>query len=272
VNIHPTAVIHPEAQLDPSVTVGPFAVIQGPAIIGEGCLIAAHAIIGGHVTMGARNSVGHGAIIGGDPQDFAFNPEVKSRVVIGDGNRIREYVTIHRGTKEGTDTVVGNDCFLMAGAHLAHNVVLGNNVVLANNVLVGGHVQIGDRVFVGGGCVFHQLIRIGSYAICQGLSGFSKDIPPFCMAAGRNSVAGLNVIGLRRSGLDLATRNEIKRAFILLYRSGRNRKQALEAAQQDQWGMAQMFWDFVASASKKGICGLLGARRETSLDPNEEEG
>lgn len=258
--IHPTAVIHPEAQLHPTVTVGPYAVIEGPAVIGEGCTIAAHAIIGGHVTMGPRNSIGYGAVVGGDPQDFAFNPSVNSRVVIGEGNKIREYVTIHRGTAEGTETVIGNECFLMVGAHLAHNVRLGNNVILANNVLLGGHVQIADRVFVGGACVFHQFIRVGSYVICQGNSGFSKDIPPFVLAAGRNQVAGLNVIGLRRSGFNAEQRAEIKRAFDLLYRSGRNTSQAVAAAAGQSWPVAGGFWDFVAAAKKKGICAWVGSR------------
>ena len=269
--IHPTAVIHPEAQLHPTVSVGPFAVIEGPAVIGEGCTIAAHAIIGGHVTMGARNSIGYGAIVGGDPQDFAFDPSVVSRVVIGDGNRIREYATIHRGTAPGSETVVGNNCFLMVGAHLAHNVRLGDNVVLANNVLVGGHVQIGDRVFVGGGTVFHQHIRVGNNAICQGLSGFSKDIPPFLVGAGVNAVAGLNIIGLRRSGIDAAQRAEIKRAFNLLYRSDMNTSQAVAAAKEQQWTVAQAFWEFVEAAKKKGICPLeSGGGRQKSGDEAEQ--
>lgn len=260
--IHPTAVIHPEAQLGAKVSIGPYAVIEGAAVIGEGCVIQAHAIIGAHVVMGKNNTIGHGALIGGDPQDFAFQPEVRSRVVIGEGNRIREYVTIHRGTAEGSDTVVGDHCFLMGGAHLAHNVRLGNHVILANNTLLGGHVRIGDRVFVGGGCVFHQFISVGNQAICQGASAFSKNIPPFVIAAERNGVAGLNVVGLRRSGFDAIQRGEIKRAFDLLYRSGKNVAQALDAAQGQTWGeAAAAFWTFVAGARKKGLCDWLGGRR-----------
>jgi UDP-N-acetylglucosamine acyltransferase len=270
VNIHPTAVIHPKAQLHPSVRVGPYAVIEGPAVIGEGCEIAAHAIIGGQVEMGARNYVGYGAVVGGDPQDFAFRPEVKSRVVIGNDNKIREYATIHRGTTDGTDTVVGNACFLMAGAHLAHNVKLGDHVILANNVLLGGHVHVGDRVFIGGGCVFHQFIRVGAFAICQGASAFSKDIPPFVTAAERNGVVGLNVVGLRRAGFDATRRAEIKRAFGLLYRRGLNRKQALAIACEETWDAAAPFWDFVASTGKKGICDWLGSRRGARQTEEEE--
>jgi UDP-N-acetylglucosamine acyltransferase len=261
VNIHPTAIIHPSVQLGANVTVGPYAVIDGPAVIGDGCTIMAHAIISGRVVMGKNNAVHYSAVIGGEPQDFAFKPEVQSGVIIGEGNRIREHVTIHRGTAEGSNTVVGDNCFLMAGVHLAHNVVLADHVVLANNALLGGHVQIAERTFVGGACVFHQHMRVGSHVICQGTSGYSKDIPPFCIGAGRNGVVGLNVIGLRRSGLDAATRADIKRAFDLLYRSERNVSQAREAAQAETWtAQGQAFWDFVGAVKKNGLCGWFGSR------------
>ena len=137
--LHPTAIIHPDARLGSGVTVGPYAVIEGPAQIGDGCTIQAHAVIGGHVVMGKNNLIGYGAIIGGEPQDFAFQPAVNSTVRIGDGNKIREYCTIHRGTTEGSATVVGHGCFLMAGAHLAHNCQLGDHVIIANNALLAGH-------------------------------------------------------------------------------------------------------------------------------------
>ena len=196
--LHPTALIHRDAQLGAGVTVGPYAVIEGAARIGDGCVIQAHAIIGAHVVMGRENLIGYGAIIGGEPQDFAFQPSVKSEVHIGDGNKIREYATIHRGTAEGSATVVGSGCFLMAGAHVAHNCHVGDHVVIANNALLAGHVAVGERAFIGGGCVFHQFVRIGRLAICQGGAAFSKDLPPFTTGTGLNSVAGLNSVGLRR--------------------------------------------------------------------------
>jgi UDP-N-acetylglucosamine acyltransferase len=259
--IHPTAVIHPDAVLGANVSVGPYAVIEGAAKIGDGCVIQAHAVITAHVEMGRDNLIGYGAIIGGDPQDFAFKPQVRSLVRIGDGNKIREYSTIHRGTTENSATTVGHGCFLMAGAHLAHNVTLGDHVILANNVLLGGHVQIAERVFIGGGCVFHQHIRAGRLVICQGGSAFSKDIPPFTTAAERNGVAGLNVVGLRRAGLTAEQRAEIKDAFALLYRRGLNTTQALAAAQGRIWGPeARSFFAFVAAARKRGICDLLATR------------
>lgn len=262
VSIHPTAIVHPEAQLGENVTIGAYAVIEGPAKIGANCVIQSHAIVTGHVTMGADNLIGYGAIVGGEPQDFGFSPEVQSEVVIGEGNKIREYCTIHRGTSTGSATVVGNHCFLMAGAHLAHNVVLGDRVILANNALLGGHVKVEERVFVGGGCVFHQHIRVGKLAICQGASAFSKDVPPYALAAERNGVAGLNVIGLRRAGLTAAERVEVKEAFNLLYRSGLNVSQAVESAGERTWGThGRAFWDFIAAAKKRGLCGFLGGRQ-----------
>lgn len=262
VNIHPTAVIHPKASLGERVEVGPFAVIGEGAIIGDGCVIHAHAIITGTVVMGKNNTIGHGALVGGEPQDFAFKPEVKSRVIIGDGNRIREYATIHRGTAEASETAVGHGCFLMAGAHLGHNVRIGDGVVIANNALLGGYVTAGDRAFIGGGAVFHQHIRIGRLVICQGGSIITKDIPPYVIATGLNDVAGLNVVGLRRAGLGPPERAEIKRAFDLLYRSGRNVSQAAEAAERETWSeTGRAFWDFVGTAKKKGLCKLRARRR-----------
>ena len=269
--LHPTAVIHPDAQLGASVSIGPHVVIEGPAQIGDGCTIHAHAIITGHVVMGKENVIGHGALIGGDPQDFAFRPEVRSRVRIGDGNKIREYATIHRGTSNDSETVLGSHCFLMGGAHVAHNCRLGDRVILANNALLGGHVIVEDRVFVGGGTVFHQHIRVGQLAICQGASAFSKDVPPFTLAAERNSVAGLNVIGLRRAGFTGVERMEIKQAFKLLYRSGLNVRQALTAAAEHTWGPhGQAFWDFIRAAGKKGICDLISSRGDADSDNAED--
>jgi len=261
--LHPSAVIHPEAKLGDGVEVGPFAVIESGARIGAGCVIAAHAVIGGRVILGEGNVIGSGAILGGDPQDLAFRPETESYVRIGQGNRIGEHVTIHRGTTLGSATVVGDGCFLMAGVHLAHNVRLGDGVIIANNALLGGYVAMDDGVFIGGGCVFHQHVRIGRLAICQGLSGFGKDIPPFTLAVDRSVVAGLNVVGLRRAGLSADERAEIKAAFTLLYRSGRNVAQALAAARERTWGAnATAFWDFVAGGKQRGLCRLARAREE----------
>jgi acyl-ACP--UDP-N-acetylglucosamine O-acyltransferase len=134
------------------------------------------------------NRIGYGAVIGSFPQDLSFDPNANSGVEIGENNVIREYCTIHRGTKEGSNTLVGSNNLLMVGAHLGHNTRLGNNVILANNVLLGGYVEIHDRVFVGGGSVVHQFTRMGAISLLQGLSAISKDIPPFSIGVGRNAV------------------------------------------------------------------------------------
>ena len=260
--IHPTAIIHPSAQISDHAEIGAYVCIEGAAVVGDGCVLQSHAVLSGDVTLGKGNRVGHGAVIGAWPQDLAFKPERKSAVIIGDGNTIREHCTIHRATGEGSATRIGSHNFLMAGAHLAHEVVIGDHNIVANNALLGGHVHVADRVFIGGGCVFHQGMRIGRLAICQGASAFSKDIPPFTLAAERNTVAGLNVVGLRRAGLDATQRQEIKAAFKLLYKSGRNTAQALAAAREREWGeSARAFFEFVAAAKKRGICDLLESAR-----------
>lgn len=271
--IHPTAIVHPEARLGAGVKIGPYAVIEGPAEIGDGCVIQAHAVITGWVRMGAGNAIGYGAIVGADPQDYAFNPETKSWVILGDNNRIREYATLHRGTGENAETRVGNNCFLMTGVHVGHNTQIADRVVIANNVLLGGHVHIGPGVFIGGGAVFHQFVQVGRQAIIQGNSAMSKNVPPFLIGAEINRVAGMNVVGMRRSGMSHEQRREVKDAFKLLYKSGLNTRQALEAAKQRSWGAeATAFFDFVAGAQKRGICDLMtsrvggGGHVETSAD------
>ena len=252
--IHPTAVIDDGADLARDVRVGPYAVISGLVRIGSGCVVDSHVVIKGPVTIGARNVIGPGTVIGGYPQDLSFNPEVESSVEIGDNNVIREHCTIHRGTKAGTKTVVGSNCYLMAGAHLGHNSRVGNQVILANIVLLGGYVEVGDRAFLGGGAVVHQFTRIGHLAIMQGTAAVGQDIPPFTTAAGRNSVVGLNIVGLRRAGFDLAARSEVKRGFELLYRQGVKPSEAARQAEGESWSPALLsFWEFVRS-SKRGIC------------------
>jgi UDP-N-acetylglucosamine acyltransferase len=251
VKIHSTAIIDPAAQLGADVEIGAYSVIGAGAVIGEKCKIQTHVVIEGSVRMGAKNFIGHGAIIGPIPQDLSFDPKTQSSVEIGDGNVIREYCTIHRGSTEGSATVLGNGNFLMIGTHLGHNCSLGNGVVIANDCLMGGHVRIDDRAFVGGGSRFHQGIRMGRLVMAEGR--FTQNLPPFLSAA-KNQVYGINVVGLRRADFSAAERDEIKRAFKLLYRSGLNTKQALEKASETEFGpVGREFFEFVANAGKRGI-------------------
>lgn len=255
--IHPTAIIDPAAQFGANVEVGPYSVIGPGAVIGEMCIIQAHVVIEGSVTMGANNFIGHGAIVGAVPQDLSFDPKTKSSVEIGTGNTIREYCTIHRGSTEGSATVLGNGNFLMVGTHIGHNCSLGNGVVIANDCLLAGHVRIDDRAFLGGGSRFHQGIRMGRLVMAEGR--FTQNLPPFLSAA-KNQVYGMNIVGLRRADFSAAERDEIKRAFKLLYRSGLNTKQALAKAAETEFGpVGREFFEFVASAGKRGIVSYGGS-------------
>src|SRR4029077_9750850 len=180
---------------------------------------------------------GHGAIIGSAPQDVRFSEKTRSRVEIGNDNLIREYCTIHRGSTEGSATKIGNENFFMVGVHIGHNCSVGNDVIIANNVLLAGNVEILDQAFVGGGSTFHQFMRVGRLVMVQGSSAFGKDLPPFTMAAERNAVFGLNIVGLRRAGFNANERDEIKEAFKLVYLSGLNISQALERAASINLGL-----------------------------------
>lgn len=267
--IHSTALVDPGARLGDEVEIGAYVWIGPEVEIGARTVVQSHAVIEGAVRLGADNQIGHGAIIGGLPQDLGFRAGTRSSVEVGSGNIIRENVTIHRGTAEGSATSMGNNNFLMAGAHLGHNCAIGDQVIIANNCLLGGYVRVGDGAFLGGGCVFHQFMRVGRLAITQGTSGFGKDIPPYVAAAGINKVVGLNVVGLRRAGFTAEDRAEIKAAFRLLYESGLNVSQALAQARDRTWREpAQAFFDFVADAKRRGICGLRRARGAIHL-PNE---
>jgi UDP-N-acetylglucosamine acyltransferase len=256
--IHPTAIIGSGAKIAANVEIGPHTVIGGAATIADGCVIGANVVIEGEVSIGRGNRIGHGAVIGGEPQDISFSPTTRSRVEIGEGNLIREQCTIHRGTTGDSATKIGDDNFLMVNAHVGHNCVIGNKVIIANNVLLGGYVMVNDQAFLGGGSVFHQNMRVGRLVIVQGRSGFGKDIPPFVIAAERNYVFGLNTVGLRRAGFSREQRDEIKRAFKLVYLSGLNTRQALEKSRENEWSEAgREFFRFVSDAiTKRGICPL----------------
>ena len=255
--IERTALVDPAAQLGADVEIGPFSIIGPHATIGEKTIVQSHVVIEGEVAIGAANFIGHGAIIGAPPQDISFSHERKTRVEIGNDNIIREYCTIHRGSPDGSATKIGNKNFLMAGAHVGHNCLIGNNVVIANNCLLAGHVSVDDGAFLGGGSTFHQHMHVGRLVMVQGSSAFGKDLPPFVIAAERNSVFGINVIGLKRAGFSVQDRDEIKTAFKLLYTSGLNISQALEKGAALNLGApAREFLDFVINAKKRGICPL----------------
>ena len=259
--IHLTAIVDPNAKIGADVEIGPFSIIGSDVTIGDNTTVQSHVVLESNVAIGRGNFIGHGAIIGAPPQDVSFSSERKTKVEIGNDNIIREYCTIHRGSPDDSATKVGDKNFLMAGAHIGHNCVIGNNVVIANNCLLAGHVCVDDGAFLGGGSTFHQFMRIGRLVMVQGSSAFGKDLPPFVVAAERNYVFGLNIVGLRRAGLSVNDRDEIKEAFKLIYLSGLNTSQALEkAATMNFSAPAREFLNFVAASNKRGICPLKRGR------------
>jgi UDP-N-acetylglucosamine acyltransferase len=261
--IHKTAVIDPSAQIDPTVEIGPYVVIEGPSEIGAGCRIEAHAQLVGHVVVGEGTRIGRGAVIGGEPQDLGFDPATQSSVILGKKNVIREHVTIHRGSKLGGATRIGDGNYLMVGCHLAHDVVLGDRNIVANAALLGGHVQVGSHTFIGGGAVFHQFLRIGDFCVIQGNGSFTKDIPHYCTAQLKDRITGLNVIGLRRNGFTAEERGEIKELFQLLFCGRMNLTQAVEQAVTRGWPRkAQRLLEFVQAPTKKGVCPVRMRRRD----------
>ncbi|MCX6996290.1 MAG: acyl-ACP--UDP-N-acetylglucosamine O-acyltransferase [Kiritimatiellaeota bacterium] len=254
-SIHPTAVVESGAELGAEVRVGPFAYIQAGANVGAGCVIGPHAVIYRGTTLGPRVRIHAHVALGDWPQDLSFKDE-ESFVRIGADCVLREGVTIHRGTKLGTTTVLGDGCFLMANSHVGHNCQLGPRVILANGVLLAGYVQVGAGAFLSGNVLVHQFTRVGRLAMLQGGSAVSKDVPPFCMTHGLsgNFVGGLNVIGLRRAGLTPEQRLQVKRAFLLLYRSGLNVTQAVARIRQEvPEGPAWELCVFIEE-SQRGIC------------------
>jgi UDP-N-acetylglucosamine acyltransferase len=270
VKIHPTAIIEDGAVLGAEVEVGPYTLIGPEVVIGDGCHILSHVVLTGCVTMGARNVVGHGAVIGAPPQDFAHDESMRSEVRIGEGNTFREHVTIHRGTKEGTATVVGDGNFVMVGTHFGHNVRIGNRAIIANNCLLAGYVEIGDGAVLGGGTVFHQFMRVGRLCMVRGGTRFGKDIAPFLVADGENVVSGLNAVGLRRAGFSSETRLELKRLFKRVFRAGLNVSQALVEVEGESWGAeARELLDFIRSAKRRGIC--LAYASKPGDAPDEQE-
>jgi UDP-N-acetylglucosamine acyltransferase len=198
---------------DSTTQIHPTALVEEGALLGAGCVIHAYAVVGRRCVLGEGVVVHPFAVIGGDPQDIAFKPATETGVRIGAHTVIREHVTVNRATKAGMSTEVGSDCFLMTGCHVAHDCHIGNNVIIANAVLMGGHVHIGDRAFLGGGAVIHQFCRIGESVMIGGGARISGDVAPFCLATERNTLIGLNLVGMRRRGIKKDAFNEIKRAW-----------------------------------------------------------
>jgi len=254
--IHPTAIIDPHAILAAGVHVGPYSIIGPNVRIGAGTRIGAHCVLEGFTTLGAGCEIFTGAVIGSIPQDLKYEGE-KSELIIGDRNRIREYVTINPGTKGGGGkTVIGSDCLLMAYAHVAHDCLLGDRVIIANSVALAGHIVVEDSAIVGGLVGIHQFVRVGTLAIIGGCSRVVQDVPPYSTCVGYPAkVFGLNNEGLRRAGVPSETKDALHKAFRVLFHSGLSMRHALEkvAGEVDHSPEVSHLIEFVRE-SKRGVC------------------
>jgi UDP-N-acetylglucosamine acyltransferase len=217
--IHPSAVISAEAELADDVVVGAHVVIEGKVKIGPGCILRPHALLVGPLTMGQGNIVHSGAVLGERPQHLKYNDEPTS-LEIGDHNIFREHVTIHRGTTHSWVTRIGSHNFFMVNSHVAHDCQVGNRCILANGALVGGHCILEDNVYLSGNCAVHQFCRIGRLALLSGCAVTTKDVPPFMIQQGRDSVSAVNVIGMRRAAMPAEQIQAVRGAFHLLFRQG----------------------------------------------------
>lgn len=266
--IHPTAVVSVDADIHPTAAVGPYAVIEGPVRVGAGTRIAAHAVVRGPTELGERNVVDSGAVLGGDPQDLAYAGGT-TFLRIGDDNVFREHVTIHRGTVDGSATVVGDGNYFMQSSHVAHNCRVGNRTIVAGGALLAGHVELADRAFVSGNCVVHQHVRIGRLALLRGLARTSRDVPPFCIIDGTHTVRGINAIGLRRAGFAAPKIAAIRRAVAQLF--GRPTHLGRALARVEAVPMTDEVRELVAfvRASKRGVCVPPRGRAASDSDPAE---
>jgi len=217
--IHNTAIIHPNAKIASDVEIGPFVVIGDKVKIDSGTKIKSHSVIEGDTEIGKNNLIFPFATIGVDPQDLKFKGE-DSKLIIGDNNKIREHVTIHRGTQDGgMITKIGSNNLLMVGVHIAHDCIVGDHIILANNATLAGHVQVENHVVIGGLSAVHQFVRIGKGAMIGGMSGVESDVIPFGMVMGERAfLAGLNLVGLKRNNFSRdeihALRNYFKAVFL----------------------------------------------------------
>ncbi len=221
--IHPTAVVEDGAQIAKSAEIGPFCWVSSRAKIGENVKLLARVSVMGNTTIGEGTVVFPGACLGGGPQDHGNEFKEEARLIIGKNNIIRENVTMQCGTpKEHFTTTVGDNGMFMVNSHVAHDCVVGNNVIMTNNAVIGGHVRLGDGVIIGGNSAVHQFCRIGRKAMIGGMSGVARDVIPFGMVTGdRGKLRGLNVIGLKRSGIDESAVKAVTRAYMFLFK-GKN--------------------------------------------------
>ncbi len=254
--IHPTAVVHEKASVAKDAQIGPYCIIGEGVNISQGVKLFNNIVIEGDTEIGPGCTIYPFAVIGLPPQDMKYAEE-KTGIKIGSGNIIREYVSIHRGSVGAAGfTVIGDNNYIMAYTHIAHDCKIGNNVVMANSVTMAGHVEVDDNAILGGVIAVHQFTRIGAFSMTGGFSGIGQDIPPYTIAAGpRAKLYGLNLVGLRRHGFSKETIGDLTKAYKILFRSKHTLKEAIKEVQEDLPKTPELdrLIDFVKT-SKRGIC------------------
>jgi UDP-N-acetylglucosamine acyltransferase len=254
--IHPTAIIAPDAQLEEGVEIGPYAIIGADVKIGKNTVIGPHTVIDNYTHIGEGCHIFHFCSIGAPPQDLKFGGE-KTRVIIGNFNTIREYVSIHRGTSADIGmTIIGDNNLLMAYVHVAHNCKLGNNIIISNSTGLAGHVHVEDHAIISPLSGVHQFCRIGAHCMIGGASAVVKDIPPYTLAQGNHAkLFGLNVIGLTRRNFSEKSIKAITRAYRIIFRSNLLLDAALKKAQDEVEDCPEVrhFIQFIKE-SERGVC------------------
>jgi len=231
--IHKTSIVHKNALIGKNVEIGPFSIIEEHVEIGDNTKIGPNVLIRNYTSIGMDCNIFNGAVIGEVPMDLKFDGE-DSKLIIGDRTVIREFCTLHRGTKETGLTKVGSDCLIMSYAHVAHDVVIGDNVIVSISVNIAGHVEVDDFAIIGGCTPVHQFCKIGKHAFIGGGRLVLKDVPPYILATSEPlKYSGINSVGLRRKKFTLESRTLIKKAYHLIYQSNLNISQAVESIKLD---------------------------------------
>ncbi len=252
--VAPTARVHPEAVIGPRVVIGDFAIVEQDVAIGAGTRLEPYVYVKRWTTLGERNQISAGTVLGTDPLDKGFTRE-RSYLRIGNGNQIREHYTISRGTAPESETVIGDENYIMTSGHIAHNCRIGNRTVIASCSLVAGYVEVEDEAFISGGVGIHQYSKIGRLAMVAGGTRVNTDLPPYFLYAGLYAEAkGLNVVGLRRAGFEEAQITALKRAYRILYKSGLKLKDALARIEAEVPTEQTLHLVAFIRSSKRGIC------------------
>lgn len=255
-NVHPTAIVSPEAELADGVEVGAYSVIGPGVTIGRNTILGSHVVIERDTDIGEECRISSFCSLGGDPQDLKYKGE-KTRVVIGNNNVFREYVTVNRATSADIGvTMIGDHNLIMAYCHVAHNCKLGNHIVISNASHLAGHIHVDDYAIISGMVGIHQFTRIGAHCIIGGASAVTQDVPPYVTAAGNHAkLYGLNLIGLERRGFSKETISALKEAYRIIFRSTLRREEALEKVRKTVADTPEVrhFIDFIQS-SERGVC------------------